>query len=424
VRIATAILLVGISLTPRPHALAAQVPAAPSTPNASSARVTVSRQALRAVFPRDTATAWGWPDLIKPGHQAHYMWSVYLEGVDGSRHLSMSVSANEPGARRFGSLDTLVAAARSSFCPPDTIGYCPTRAASLSAADGHVVLTYRDSATIARVFLLRQSTVTVSRWTPDDSLPVQDTVRVEYIAPEIALPNAAAFTEAERARRAYNRSVRRVERYIYGGPQPYGPLWIALGDSTLATVGEFHCFHDVCHSPSFDSAIVWSVDDSSTVGTRVVVPDSISPDSSIIYINLSRARSLMVKGRRLGHTTLRAALDPSESDTLPSRTPPSRSLAREVYVIPPVTRLELSAPSRAVRAGEVVTLRVRVLDRSGRRLAVPVDLLFVGEMGMMAVTDERVPHAFPNAGPAMVIARFGKKADTLALNVQPAPKPR
>jgi hypothetical protein len=424
VRIATLVLLVGVCLARSPCVIGAQAAGTSGTPNAAAPRVTVSRQELRVVFPQDTATTWGWPERLEPRYHPGYVWSIFLDGVDGPRHLSISVGPNEPAARRFASLGSLVAAARSSFCPPDVIGSCPTHAASLSASDGHVVLSFRDSATIARVFMLRQNTVTVSRWTPSGSLPTQDTVRVEYIAPEIPVPNAATFAEAERARRAYNRSVRRIARYIYGGPHPFGPLLLGLGDSAVADVGELHCFHDVCYGPEFEGDISWSVDDTSMVRMRRVVRDSISPDSSITYIYLRPDWSVMVHGRRLGRTTVRAVLGPSGSDTLPSRVPPARSLTREVHVIPRVVRLELSAPSRMVRAGEEVALRVRALDQAGRQVAVPVDLLFVGEMGMTAETDGRVRHVFPNAGTATVIARFGGKADTLMLDVRPAAKPR
>ena len=327
----------------------------------------------------------------------------------------------EPGARRFALLETLVSSATSSFCAADVIGYCPTRAASLSTSDGRVVLTYRDSATISRLFMLRQPTVVVSRLTPTDSLAIQETVPVDYVQPEIPPPNDETRAEAERARRAYDRSVRRVERYITGGPQPYGTLWIQLGDSGLAGVGEMHCFHDVCWGPSFESAITWSVDDTSVVSTRVVVPDTLSPDSSIVYFTFSRARPLMLRGRKLGRTMVRAELEASESDTVPSRTPPSRSLSREVNVIPRVARIELTVPRRTIRAGEEVELRVRVVDRLGHRLAVPVDLEHAGNGTVMGESRERVPYIF-SAGRATVIARFGPMADTLVLGVLPARK--
>ena len=421
--VAAFFLLLATSLAVYPDSGVAQEPIRRATSNAASTYASVSRQEIRIVFPRDTATTWGWPHPIQPGHHARYIWSIRLDGVDGPRHLSMTVSGSEPGARRFASLHSLVAAAKSSFCAADVIGYCPTPAASLSASEGRVVLIYRDSLIISRAFMLRPAAVDVFRWTPADSLWIRETVRIDYVQPEIPQPNAETFAEAERARRAYDRSVRRVERYIYGGPQPFGPLWVALGDSTLATVGELHCLHDACYGPEFEGAIAWSVDDSAVVGTRVVAPDSISPDSSIVYITFSRARPLMLRGRRLGRTTLRAELDASPSDTLPSRTLPARALVREVHVIPPVARLQLSVSSRTIRAGEEVELRVRALDRSGRRIAVPIDVEFAGEGTWIAEWRERIPRAFP-AGRATIIARFGAKADTLVFDVLPARQPR
>jgi hypothetical protein len=94
-------------------------------------------------------------------------------------------------------------------------------------SEGRVILTYRDSATISRLFMLCQATVNVARLTSIDSLAIQETVPVDYVQPKIPLPNAEMRAEAERARRAYDRSVRRVERYIAGGPQSYGTLWVS-----------------------------------------------------------------------------------------------------------------------------------------------------------------------------------------------------
>ena len=423
-RFAAFFLLLAATLGAYPQPANAQPASARPAPNAANTYVSVSRQELRVVFPRDTATTWGWPARIKPGHRALYDWMVSIDGVDGPRTLSMTVDGRfDSGAYRFTSLDSLVESAKSSFCPPATFGYCPTPAASLSASDGHVVLTYRDSATISRLFMLRQATVDVARLTPTDSLAIQERVPVDYVQPEIPLPNAKTGAEAERARRAYDRSVRWVERYITGGPQWYGTLWVQLDDSALADVAELHCFHDACWGPSFEGAITWSVDDTSVVSTRVVVPDTLSPDSSITYITFSRARALVLRGRKLGRTMVRAELEASESDTFPSRTPPSRSLAREVNVIPRVARIELTTSARTIRAGEEVELRVRVVDRSGRRVAVPVDVEYPGYETVLGESRERMPKTFP-VGRAIVIARFGPMADTLVLDVLPARTPR
>jgi hypothetical protein len=94
-----------------------------------------------------------------------------------------------------------------------------------------------------------------------------------------------------------------------------------------------------------------------------------------------------------------------------------------VNVIPRVARIELTALSRTIRAGEEVELRVRVVDPLGRRIAVPVDLEYVGNGTVMGESRERVPYTFP-AGRATVIARFGAATDTLVLDVLPARKPR
>ena len=74
----------------RQPANAQQVSVLPA-PNAGSTYVSVSRLELRVVFPRDTATTWGWPERIKAGHRALYDWMVSIDAVDGPRTLSMTV---------------------------------------------------------------------------------------------------------------------------------------------------------------------------------------------------------------------------------------------------------------------------------------------------------------------------------------------
>jgi hypothetical protein len=194
-----------------------QQPTGPSPPNASETRVTVSRLELRVVFPRDTATAWDFPEQLRPRYRSDYRWTVAIDGVDGPQHLEMTPNRRGARTRRVTTLDSLVASAHASFCGPGTMGYCPTPAASLAAADGHVVISYRDSAMIARLFMLRQPTVTVSRLIPADSLTIVDTVQVEYVTPEIPQPNAATLAGAGRARLVYERSIRLVDRFIGGG---------------------------------------------------------------------------------------------------------------------------------------------------------------------------------------------------------------
>lgn len=409
-----ATLLLPLTLT---TAAVTQPGGSPATPNATGVRAVVSRQELRVVFPPDSASTWGWSGPTGLAYRTRYSWSVAIEGLDGPRRLEMIVSRDKPKPRRFTSLASLVAAANSSFCPPGHVGYCPTPAASLSASGRQVVMTYADPITIARLFALRPRTVTVSRWSPTDSLALQDSVTVEYVEPEIPQPNAETFAEAVRARRAYEASTRRITRYIDGGPESLGPLWLPLGDSALQMVAELRCHTDVCVGHTFDSDVTWSIDDSTVTATRIVTPRSVDADSSVVIVGPSRASALMITARRLGRTTLRAQLAAAASDTMPSRTPPSRAVERAVHIIPPVARVELTLASSIVRAGVAVDLRARAFDESGSRIAgAPIEVEVVGDSRKTADPDGRVRHTFA-AGTSTIIARFFRRADTLVVSV-------
>ena len=383
---------------------------APNDPNA--ARVTVSRTLARVEFAPDTAGYWGWSERNDPGYRPEYVWSVQVAGMDGPQTLSLSTGRRDPGAAAFITLDSLVARGKASVCPARPMRVtCTPLAASVER--GRVILALRDSSIIARLFGLRPATVSVIRERPEEAYSfVGDSVGVEYVAPEIPLPNAEAREDARRSQRAFEASISTISRWIIGGTPESGPLWLTVGDSASLRVDESWCHYDSCGSTMLDVARTWSIDDSSVVQLRTSPPAAPGV--------FPQARPAVVTARRIGRTTIRADLAASPSDTMPSSRPPSRRLERVIHVIPPVGRVRLVPPADTIRRGESYRIDVRVFDLAGRVIpGAPVEGRLGSEFGATADSTGRLLFYFQSAGPQTIVARFGGKADTLHLTVAP-----
>ena len=109
-------LLVALTLTVSAASAVAQDSS--RTAGQPRARVTVSQHEFRVLFPPDTATTWGWSGQSDPGYYPLYAWSVQIDGMHGPQRLSFIARRDTSGARRFTSLDSLVAQATSSLCNP------------------------------------------------------------------------------------------------------------------------------------------------------------------------------------------------------------------------------------------------------------------------------------------------------------------
>lgn len=387
---------------------------------AESARVVVSRRAVRVVFPRDTARTWGWSERRDQGYFPSYVWGVIVEGMDGPRILWARVDGHSDEVRRFASLERLVAAARAQRCFPGMIAQCTDSGMRAGVERGHVILTLRDTAQIARLFGMRPASVQVWHRRPgEEDRYSSDTVRVEYVAPNIPLPTAATRQDAARSRRRYEASISTVSRFIKGG-DPWHPLWLEVGDSVSVSVGEMHCRYDSCSGGGYDvvSDSAWAILDSSIARMELVQQDS-SDDIEILIAGRQRR---YVKGLRPGHTVLRVHGLHGASDTAASSTPPARQIERELIVAPPIARVEIVPRPDSVRAQETITLRVRVLDREGREVdGLPWQLeVLDGESRGIRLGPEPQPIVFSAPGRGRITARLGAHTDTLSVNVVPS----
>ena len=385
-----------------------------------SPRVLASRREVRVVFPRDTARTWGWSEKRDQGYLPSYVWGVVVEGMDGPRILWARLDGHSDEQRRFPSLDRLVAAARAQRCFPGMIAQCTDSGMRVRVEQGQVILTLRDSAQIARLFGMRPASLRAWHRRPgEEDRYSSDTVRIEYVSPDIPLPTAATRRDAARSRRRYEASISTVSRFIRGG-DPWHPLWLEVGDSVAVSVGEMHCRYDSCSSGGYailsDSG--WAILDSSIARLELVRRDS-SDDIEVVIGGRERR---YVKGLRPGHTVLRVHGMHGASDTAASSTPPARQIEREIIVAPPIARVEIVPRADSVRALDTVTLRVRVIDLEGREVdGLPWQLeLLDGESRGIHLGPEPQPIVFSAPGKGRVTARLGAHTDTLLVTVVPA----
>ena len=175
-----------------------------SPPDLHRTRVLVSRREVRVVFPPETDGVWGWPSSSPLHRSVTYRWSISTAGIMGARDLGLYVLSAPGQARDFPSLDALVAAGRVQLCAIEGIGGpCTNSGVTATVDSGRVVLVLRDSAQIADLFGLRQPWVRPIRGAPRQPFTLSmDTVRVEYVAPQIPEPSAALRAEVERRRLA------------------------------------------------------------------------------------------------------------------------------------------------------------------------------------------------------------------------------
>lgn len=382
-------------------------------------RVFASRRELRVIFPRDTARAWGWSELEDREYRPSYSWGIGIPGMGGPRTLSLHVARRHgEGARRFRSLEELVAAAPPALCVPLMFQACTPDIVAASVQDGAVVLTLHDSASVARLVGLRPEWATVWHGRPDAPSDFRfDSVRVEYVDPQVPLPDSALRMEAAAARRRYEASVNTISRYLSGPGRSGDQLWLAVGDSVTLRVDETKCHSDVCggvYEPL--SASGWRVGDSTIVRLRAV------PDTDRALRWFGRSPAVSVIARRTGRTRLRVLGLTGPSDTLPSSRPVPRELEVTVIVTPPVARVELAPRVQVAKVGQQVQFQTRAFSAGGRVIAgAPVQVRVEGGSYTRVMS---APHLYPvefdSSGRYTITASFGGLSDTLLVDVAPA----
>ena len=393
--------------------------AAAGSPGIRATRVLASRRELRVLFPRDTARAWGWSELQDRDYRPSYYWGIGIEGMDGPRSLSLHVGRGyREGAHRFRSLEELVSERPPGLCVPGMFEDCSPEHVTAFVQDDAVVLTLRDSATVARLLALRPAWATVWHGRPELPPTVRiDSVRVEYVDPQVPFADSALRVEAAEARRRYEAGVNTISRYLSGPARSGNEAWMAVGDSATFRVEEMKCHSDVCggvYEPLTASG--WRVADTTVVRVRAV------PDMGHARRGYGRSPAVSVIARRTGRTRVRVLGLTGPSDTLPSSRPVPRELEVAVVVTPPVARVELSPRVQTAEVGQQVELRVRALDARGRVMrGAPVEVRVEGGRYTRVMQSPHLyPIEFDAPGRHTITASFGGRTDTLLVDVAPA----
>jgi hypothetical protein len=337
--------------------------------------------------------------------------------MDGPRTLWLRFDGHTYDARSFPSLQRLVAAARAERCLPGMIAQCTDSGMRAMVEGGRVVLTLRDNAQIARLFGMRPTSVRAWHRGPRDADQyASDSVRVEYVAPQVPLPTPATRRDAARSQRRYEASISTIVRFINGG-DPFLPLWLEVGDSVRVSLAEMYCRYDSCSSGGYtalhDSG--WTMLDTTVARLQPVRRDS-TEDIEILVVG---GEQRYVRALQPGRTVLRVRGIHGPSDTAASSNPPERQVERKIIVAPPIDRVEISPRPERVRALENVTLRVRVLDRDAHEVAALPWRLEVldGENRGIRTGPEPQSLVFAEPGRTRIAARLGAHVDTLSVMV-------
>lgn len=392
--------------------------AVPAAAAQTQARVIATRDEVRIVYPADTAHAWGWAAPVTTG-AATYAWGMMVDGVEGNRSVSLAVLRPEQYPLVFPSLQALVATARGLICPLGMVVTCADSGVSASVEDGRVTLRIDGRARVARLFGLRPAFVHVWRFTPGATLiGSTDSVRVEYLDPQIPPPGRSTLAAAERARRREEAAATTVSRSVVvvdaKGWQDGGELWMTVGDSLPLRFDETVCTYDSCVSGPMDlSDGGWSVDDSTVVGVRAAA--GYAPGKTLVPW---AARAYAV-ARRPGRTTVRVRGVHGRADRTPSSPPAPTELERVVVVTKPVARLEISPREGRAVVGDQRTVRIRAFDVDGAELTG-----FVPELRVEGGPNVQVFHyspllavPFERVGTYTLTASFGGKTDVMTVTV-------
>lgn len=306
--------------------------------DSSQTYVAVSRHEMRVFFAPDTSRAWGWSAPSDTTRRRSYSWSVTVEGLDGPRSLSLQVERRDNRARTFPSLETLVRAGTTRFCQPGMMVQCFDATVTATVQNRRVVLTYRDSSAIARMFGQRPASVTTLEDAPAMRAPYRlGQAPVRYVDPQLPQLDSAGRRSAALARRAYEASVNLVRRRISvetGG----GALSLAVGDSAQLGVEEWHCLEDSC-TPFHDRTNAprdwgrWSLTD-----TSVARLYRLGRRAKNWRFAADSERVMTLVALKPGRTIVRAVGVHTAADSVPSRQPVDSVLQMEVLVTPAIRR--------------------------------------------------------------------------------------
>jgi len=265
-------------------------------------RVQVSRDELRIVFPHDTAHRWGWSAApAEPPNAPRYSWRMEIDAIEGPRDIRFDVRSSIPFPSVFRSLDDLVATGHGYVCRYGMATVCGETRMTATGENGRPVFTLRDSALISRAFASRPRFVRLTNDRPETSF-VWDSVRIDYVPPNVRPLDSASRAAALRARRRESLAHFSVQRGIAGGRGNADRLWLVVGDSLPLWLWETERYKDLGmpgHDDLTDSG--WVVLDPRIARLSGAAPGSASLDERLMYGPPRR----YIKALRPGSTTIR-----------------------------------------------------------------------------------------------------------------------
>ena len=359
--------------------------------------VGVSRRALTISFPLDTSAA-----VAKGGGPA---WQPDVSVLQDIRQPSMWLRlklAKPLNAATYRS------ALRPVSCEVLTDAYSCRDSASVEIRSNRVVVTIRDSAMLALLFMFRPSKVHVITDVRPPGLGGQV---VRYDDPQLLPPSKEALAEYDLAqgRERWRPWSRFLATETYGAADT---TWMQVGDTTTATVVEMQSRDiDSMNSRSDFTASGWTSSDSSAVA----LTSSSSKEHPV---------AVMLVALRPGRSTIAAHGLRGASDDLP-RSRPVRTLTKQIVVTNRLARVEISPRPTTIVAGSAFPLTARAIDINGAAVAeVPVNFYVIYDIPEQYGWDGKRYGLAANAdltkpGRLRFIARFAKLADTLDVRVVP-----
>jgi hypothetical protein len=245
-----------------------------------------------------------------------------------------------------------------------------------------------------------------------------DSVRIQYVDPDLPLVSTKRRKKLLLARRAYEASITKYERRIVQFPHmgvDTGTIWIPMGDSLRLAIRE-----DI-HRPgrifgnTVTSDSMWTTDNSAIA--------TVWSKRSFHGARVQTSEALLT-ARDTGQTVVRLTGLHGPSDTMPSRVPVAKTATRKVIVTRPVSRIQIEPRIQKIAVGGSVSLQVNVRDDWGRIIPGVPTRLWVSAMPwpqMYDVVGTRLVQ-FDSAGSRTVIAQFAGRADTMVVIVEARPR--
>lgn len=294
-------------------------------------------------------------------------------------------------------------ALRPLTCRALTDTYSCRDSTTVEITNGRLVITVRDSAMVALLFDGRPTQVMVQS---DAGYARLGRTGVRYVDPQLLAPSTAALAEYDRAlgRDGWDPWTRIMWPSSFGDS-----VWMQVGDSITASVGERQCRPiDSCNERSDFSASAWTSSDSS-ITTVEGTTDTGRVSATIVAL-------------RPGTTTVTVDGLHGPSDDLP-RSTPVRTIARHIVVTNRLTRLQITPRPTTIVAGSRFKPAVQLIDENGAIVAdAPVNFLVIydwpdnKEWGSKRY-DLATRADLTTPGHRRFIAYFGKLADTLDIQI-------